>query len=45
VLLREFHEQNPQAAKDKKLSAELVPVLLGDIVVPGGFNGKQQTDG
>jgi len=40
-LLKEFHLHNPQAAKDKIFWVELVPFLLGGIVVPGGFNSKQ----
>jgi len=40
-LLKEFHERNPQTAKDITLLVEFVPFLLGDIVVPGGFNSNQ----
>jgi hypothetical protein len=44
-LLREFHRPNPQAAKDELLQVQLLPCLLGNIVVQGGFIGKQWTDG
>jgi len=44
-LPKEFHQRNPQAVRHQKLWVELVPFLLGNIVVPGGFNGTQLTDG
>jgi hypothetical protein len=40
-LPRELNVRNPQAAKDQRLEVELLPFLLGHIVVLGGFNGKQ----
>jgi len=39
----EFRQQTLQAANDNRLYVGLVLVLLGDIVVPGGFTGKQLT--
>jgi hypothetical protein len=39
----EFRQQNPQAANDTRLYVGLELVLLGDIVVPGRFTGKQLT--
>jgi hypothetical protein len=42
---REFHVQNPQVPMYKRLYVEVVPFLLGDIVVPRDFNSKQRTGG
>jgi len=40
-LPREFQQRNPQVGMDKMSYVKLVPLLLGDIVVPRDINSKQ----